>query len=200
MKKYKLIKVSVLSIMLLASSTALQSEETPMSVIQKSNEKVSSILKESGKLNVEKEKRIMAILNSMTDFPAIAGKVAEKFSKKLTPVQMKTFRSTFQELLEVSSLKKAGRYRADRFEYGKEEITENKAKVETTAFYKDDNLSLVYQMEKSKKGWFVVNYIVDDVNTVRNYKKQFNRLFRKKTFEAVIEQLKRQIAKHRKDS
>jgi hypothetical protein len=40
----------------------------------------------------------------------------------------------------------------------------------------------------------IVNYVVDDIDTVRNYKKQFMRLFARNTFDRVMERLRKKIA------
>jgi ABC-type transporter MlaC component len=39
-----------------------------------------------------------------------------------------------------------------------------------------------------------VNYVVDDIDTVRNYRKQFTQLLAKETVEQVIERLEKKIA------
>jgi ABC-type transporter MlaC component len=39
----------------------------------------------------------------------------------------------------------------------------------------------------------IVNYIVDGVDTVRNYQKQFSRLLKKKDFNGIIEVLDKNI-------
>ena len=65
---------------------------------------------------------------------------------------------------------------------------------------KSDNRSvkLNYEFKKIGSGWKIVNYIVDDVDTIRNYKKQFRRLFKKNTFEQIIKNLEKKIRKYKK--
>jgi hypothetical protein len=46
----------------------------------------------------------------------------------------------------------------------------------------------------------IVNYVVDDIDTIRNYKKQFMRLFAKKTFDQVMERLRKKIADYEKEN
>ena len=94
-----------------------------------------------------------------------------------------------------------GRYRAEGFRYLNEEVTGNKAIVKAIAFYKDDEVQLDYQFERGDSGqWKITNYILDDIDTVRNYKKQFTRLFAKKTFDKVVERLRKKIADYQSEN
>ena len=47
--------------------------------------------------------------------------------------------------------------------------------------------------------WVIVNYVVDDVDTVRNYRKQFTQLLAMKTFEQVMSQLEKKISSLEKE-
>ena len=99
----------------------------------------------------------------------------------------------------VSSIKKLGRYRAERFEYLGEELKDDKATVKTLAYYKDEVVRLDYLLERVDGKWLVFNYIVDDVDTIHNYRKQFTRLFARNDFKGIIERLERKTAEYEKE-
>jgi ABC-type transporter MlaC component len=166
----------------------------PLEVIKVSNQNVQEILKAQKTVDAQTEAKLLVIINRVTDFETISQRVIQRFCEKLTQQQCETFDRVFRRLLRVSSLKKMGRYRADRFDYLSEEIKEKTAIVKTIAYYKEEKAQLDYHLEFKNDKWMIVNYVVDDIDTVRNYKKQFMRLFAKKTFDQVMERLRKKIA------
>ena len=167
---------------------------TPLAVVRTSNDAVLAIFKKHPVIDAAVEKELFAVIDAVTDYPALAGAAIDSFCPKLTPAQCEKFKVTFTRLLRVSSIKKLGRYRADRFEYGGEEVAGTAATVHTFAFYKEEKIPLDYQMARRGSDWVIVNYIVDDIDTVRNYRKQFTQMLQKETVEQVIDRLERKIA------
>jgi phospholipid transport system substrate-binding protein len=167
---------------------------TPLEVVRTSNEAVQAIFKRHPVVDAAVERELFAVIDGVTDYPALAGAAIDSFCPKLTAAQCATFKETFTRLLRISSIKKLGRYRADRFEYAGEEVSGKGATVRTFAFFKEEKIPLDYAMELHDKNWVIVNYIVDEVDTVRNYRKQFTQLLAKESFEQLIARLNRKIA------
>jgi phospholipid transport system substrate-binding protein len=175
-----------------------QGQQQPLEVIRQSNRKVQEILNAHKTVDEKTEAQLLTIIDGVTSFETISHRVIHRFCKKLTKAQCEIFDRIFQQLLKVSSLKKMGRHRADKFEYIGEEIDKNTAIVKTTAYYKEEKAQLDYYLELFDGKWKIVNYVVDDIDTIRNYKKQFLRLFAKKSFDQVMERLKKKIANYQK--
>jgi phospholipid transport system substrate-binding protein len=167
---------------------------TPLEVVRESNDAVLAIFKRHPVVDAAVEKELFTVIDGVTDYPALAAGAVDPFCAKLTAAQCATFKETFTRLLRISSIKKLGRYRAERFEYGGAEVTGDKALVRTFAFFKQDRVPLDYQMARRGGGWVIVNYVIDGIDTVRNYRKQFTQLLAKETFDQVIERLNRKIA------
>ena len=167
---------------------------TPLEVVRTSNEAVVAIFKKHPVVDAAVEKELFAVIDGVTDYPALAGAAIDSFCPKMSPAQCSRFKETFTRLLRVSSIRKLGRYRADRFEYAGEEIAGAGATVRTFAFFKEEKVPLDYQMARRDSTWVIVNYVVDEIDTVRNYRKQFTQLLAKETVEQVIERLTRKIA------
>lgn len=167
---------------------------SPLETVRLSNERVQAILKNRAAIDNPTETALFEVMDGATDFGTISRRVIDAFRAKLSEVEYAEFDRTFRELLRKSSLRKLGRYRADRFEYVGEEVRGETALVRTLAFYEEEQVRLDYQMERVSGRWVIVNYIVDDVDTVRNYRKQFVRLFAGNDFDGVIRRLKAKIA------
>ena len=172
----------------------------PLEVVKRSNRQVQEILTTQKNVDSETEAKLLEIIDWATDFETLSKRVIEQFCEKLTRQQCETFDQVFQRLLRVSSLKKMGRYRADRFDYLGEEMEEKKAVVKTIAYYKEEKANIDYYLEFKDDKWRIVNYVVDDIDTARNYRKQFVRLFAKETFEQVMERLKKKIADYEQEN
>lgn len=166
----------------------------PLETVRVSNDRIQNILGGRETISRAVKDDLLRIIDEATDFTTISRRVTESFCEKLSAAECAEFAQTFRALLRASSTRKLGRYRADRFEYLGEDIGRDTATVRTVAFYKEDSVRLDYQLERSGDRWAIVNYLVDDVDTVRNYKKQFLRLFAKNDFGGVLERLKAKIA------
>ncbi len=167
---------------------------TPLEVVKSTNEAVLSTYRKHRVIDAAVEKELFATIDAVTDYQALAVGAIEPLCAKLTDAQCATFKETFTRLLRISSIKKLGRYRADRFEYGAEQVTGESAVVRSVAVFNEEKVPLDYQLSRRGDSWVIVNYVIDDVDTVRNYRKQFTQLLGKKTFEQVIDQLERKIA------
>jgi phospholipid transport system substrate-binding protein len=200
MEKLKYFSIFILIFFVTGITAAEVMIMRPREVVKRSNQNVREILKAKKTVDAQTEAKLLEIINRVTDFEAISQRVIRRFCEKLTKQQCETFDQAFQRLLRVSSLKKMGRYRADRFDYLSEEIKEKTAVVKTIAYYKEEKAQLDYYLEYKDEKWMIVNYVVDDIDTVRNYKKQFMRLFAKNTFDQVMERLKKKIADYEKEN
>jgi ABC-type transporter MlaC component len=173
--------------------------QSPNEIIQASNKQVQEILSQHAIVDQETEIVLFKIIDRVTDFESISHRVIDSFCEDLTQVQCETLNRLFQRLLRVSSIKKMGRHRAERFEYLGEEITEDMAIVKTLAYYEDDKVYLDYHLERVDGKWLIFNYVVDDVDTIRNYRKQFVRLFARNSFNEILERLENKIAEYEKE-
>jgi len=179
---------------LLLGLAAHAAAATPLEIVQSTNEAVFSICRRHSEINAADAREVLAIIDAVTDYQAFAGGAIDAVCPKLTAAQCATFKEVFTRLLRISSLQWLGRARAGRFEYKGEKISGESAVVRTVVFINEESVSLDYQLARRGTGWVIVNYVVDDVDTVRSYRKQFSQLLAKKTFEQVVGQLERKIA------
>jgi ABC-type transporter MlaC component len=182
------------SVVVLFWFASIAAAATPLEVIKSTNEAVLAIYGRQRVVDAAVEKEVFAVIDPVTDYEALAGAAIDSLCPKLTAAQCTTFKETFTRLLRISSIKKLGRARAGRFEYEGEKVTGEGAVVHSFAFFNDEKVPLDYHLARRGDSWVIVNYVVDDVDTVRNYRKQFTQLLAKKTFEQVMEQLEKKIA------
>ena len=167
---------------------------TPLEVVKSTNEQVLAIYGKHRVVDAAVEKEIFAVIDAVTDYQVLAGDAIDPLCPKLAAAQCTTFKEIFTRLLRISSIKKLGRARAGRFEYRGEKVTGESAVVLSFAFFNDESVPLDYHMARRGDTWVIVNYVVDDVDTDKNYRKQFRSLLAKKSFEQVMVQLEGKIA------
>ena len=199
---------AALSVVLAAQFLAAQTVATPLMAIKDSNERVKRVLDANAgkKLDQATEGTLRGIISAATHFSTMSDAVVTVFPPLTTPTQRIKFKSAFESLLLLSSVKKMGRYKADRFEYKQQTVAAGgqSALVKTVAVYtkKDgriDRVSLDYTMSKVGGKWMIVNYTMDGIDTIRNYQRQFRILLRDKGIDGTIKHVENRVAEYRTD-
>ena len=173
--------------------------QSPLDVVKLSNQKILEIYAAHEEIDANTERQIIQIINSVTDFKEISKKTIEQFCRDISQQECEELDQTFRTLLQISSIKKLGRYRADKFDYLDERIVGSIAVVKTIAYYQDDEMELDYHLKKADGTWLIVNYVADGVDTIRNYRKQFMRILRKEGYPQLVTRLKKKIDEYRKE-
>ena len=178
----------------LTATSPLFAQDTPLQIIQRSNEEILTLYRDdSGTSESDVSEQVFDVMDRVTSFSTIADEAIEGLCDPGAGDDCETFKVVFQELLRVSSVNKLGRYRADKFEYLGEEIDGDSALVRTIAHYGEDEIELDYYLMPDGDSWIINNYVVDGVDTIRNYRKQFTRMLRVSSVETVIERLRNRI-------
>jgi phospholipid transport system substrate-binding protein len=193
--------VAFLSCALLVSTASPASPAGgPLDVVRDSNRRILELFAKQPHPDKKTEETVNRIMDSVTDFDRISTSATGKFCEKLGAEQCRQFNELFKKLLRVSSVKKLGRYRADRFDYQGEEITGNRAVVRTVAHYQEDAVQLDYHLELTGSGWKIVNYVADGVDTIRNYRKQFTKILERESFPALAARLEKKIKEYESEN
>ena len=179
---------------LLAPSLPALSQDGPLQVIRESNEEILGLYEsDPGGPDSTVNQQVFDVMDQVTSFTTISDEAIEGLCDPAAGEDCETFKAVFTELLKVSSVNKLGRYRADRFDYLREEVEEESATVRTIAHYGEDEIELDYTLVPLGESWLISNYVVDGVDTIRNYRKQFTRMLRVSSVETVIERLRNRI-------
>lgn len=177
------------------SAAASTPEASALHVIRQSNREVMTILAEQPDLDADMERRIDRVLDRVTDFTAMSNAAGAGFIDDVGDSQRERFHRAFRALLRSSALRRMGRYRADRVEYGDPTAEGSRATVPTMAWYGEDQVAIDYTLELgTDQEWRIVNYAVDGIDTIRNYRRQFARILRSESFEQLVERLERRAA------
>ena len=190
------LRTALAAVFAAAAARAGLQARSPLEVVRASNQAILDIYAAHASIDDETRKEIDAIMDGVTDFEEISHRTLERLCREISGTECEEFRRTFRELLRISSVKKLGRYRADLFEYLGQEVDGDTAVVKTVAYYEGDGYGLDYSLERIGGRWLIVNYVMDGVDTVRNYQKQFTRLIKRESFAALMARLRKKIEEY----
>lgn len=193
----RLLLSSVAALLLMVSSGAVATgqvadDASPMGTIKWSNDAVLTILSGQDPLGPEGEGEVYAVMDQVTDFRRMSGAAIDGLCEAGEDT-CDEWKHVFGDLLRIRSIKGVGRYRAERFDYLHEEIDGTEAMVNCLAYYEGEEVTLDYKLERVDDKWFIVNYVVDDVDTARSYRRSFTRLLKKESVGDIIQRLRTRI-------
>jgi ABC-type transporter MlaC component len=182
--------------MLLAFGPTFTTEataETPLEVIKRSQERVLAVYQARNELDQDATREILSIMEEVTDVDGMAQSATVEVCRSLSMEQCRDLNSVFRDILKSTSIHKVGRSRVDRFEYLGEEVDNGNAIVRTLAYHGDEHINLDFVLRSEGGSWKIVNYVTDEVDTVRNYRKQFKKLFSEQSFDEVMRRLTKKL-------
>jgi ABC-type transporter MlaC component len=189
-----LVRCAAAIAVLLTSFSPAVAQEGPLQIIRKSNDEILELYRtDPGGPESNVNQQVFDVMDRVTSFSTISDEAIEGLCDPAAGDDCETFKKVFQELLRVSSVNKLGRYRADSFDYLGEDLDGEVATVRTIAQYGEDEIELDYYLMPVGESWVISNYVVDGVDTIKNYRKQFTRMLRVSSVETVIERLRNRI-------
>lgn len=166
--------------------------------IRRANQSINSLLKRKVDKGTRAEKdvkeRLSKALTSFIDFEALAQRSLGPHWESRTPAERAEFVGILRDLIEHNYVRTLRDNLGYKLEYRDEDIEGDTAKVKTvvkvTKNGRTEEISIDYDMRRTKNGWRVVDVITDDVSIVRNYRSQFNRIIRKDSYQTLVKKMR----------
>ena len=173
--------------------------DSPKGTLKRLQGRITKLLRQKTKAGTAKELRIKSQLKdtirAMLDFDELARRSLRKHWDARTPSERVEFTNLLKDLIErnyISQLKTNLDY---KLSYGEASARGDKAKVLTTVTTEKNRrtseIVIEYKMRKVKSRWMVYDVITDGVSIVRNYRSQFNRIIRKKSYQALVDKMRK---------
>jgi phospholipid transport system substrate-binding protein len=167
----------------------------PRNLMKQTIDKVIDILKNKELKKAEKtnERRvaIRKVVGERFDFEEMAKRSLALHWKKRTPAERKEFVPLFSDLLERSYIKKIEGYTDEKFLYTDEKIDVDYAVVNTRIITKRNvEIPIEYRLLNKNGKWEVYDVVIEGVSLVNNYRNQFNKIIREKSYEDLVKRMK----------
>ncbi len=147
---------------------------------------------------VKSKEKIAKELEEYSCFSCISSDVLDKYCKNLSDKQCADIKDVFAEMVKYSIADKLSGFSSYSISYLGEETNDGLTTVKTNVKSGEKSYSINYEMKQISGKWKIVNYIVEDISTSKNYKKQFRKLFKKQSYDQIISRLKSKLKELKK--
>jgi phospholipid transport system substrate-binding protein len=142
----------------------------------------------------QRRKLVRAVLQQLFDFPEMSrrslGTNARRYKDRLGE-----FTPLFVDFLEHSYMGTLEKNGDAKIQYVKEILDGENRQISTKTRLKDGSeYSVDYKLYLSPAGWRVYDVIVEGISLVNNYRSQFDRVLNKKSFDALLQDLREKRA------
>jgi len=139
-----------------------------------------------------KKKEIVEIVTPMFNFSLMSKlTLGKKHWPGLTKDQKEKFIVLFTKRLKDSYLDKISLYSDEKIEYKESIQVGKKVQIPTILTSKDNKISMLYKLYKSKQGWRIYDIEVQGVSLVSTYRSQFDEILRNKTVDDLLAKLEK---------
>ena len=183
----------ILILLLLTGISAHAVEESNIrKVMDAKVKKVLLLLKDSKLSQKEKEKKSIAVMDSIFDYHTMATISLGKKWKSLTATERKQFEIAFEQKIKHSYIDKLRLYNNQKV-ITKElkKIKSNRITLEYRIIGHDDTYKVVYLFYKQKKTnqWYIYDVRLVGVSIIQTYRKQFSEFLKTKSFNQLLRSL-----------
>jgi phospholipid transport system substrate-binding protein len=191
----------LLSVSLLIPGTGISAsaKDNPMDQLQIAVDGILKILQsEELKQPEKKDERKQLVLNIVTDmfdFREMARSSLGQSWNTLSPEERDTFVGLFTSLVEQRYIGKIDSYNDQKVIYKKELVKGDNAMVYTAIVDKDQEIPIIYRLEKNKGKWLIYDLKIENVSLIVNYRRDFDSIIRKEQFAGLVEKISKQIEK-----
>lgn len=167
---------------------AVSARPDPVDLIKAKDAELQSLLRKKNR-NAKDTEKIKSLINDIFDFQNLGRRALPAATwKDLDSARQATFVAEFKRMVENSSVKKLEVYQADSTIYSPTEFRkDDEAKVEARAWQKGKDSFLVYRLQWTNGQWRAWDLIIDDLSTVRNYREQFTEILKTKSFDELLD-------------
>ena len=144
----------------------------------------------------ERASRIRAAVDERFDWREMSKRTLARHWKKRTKPEKEEFIGLFGKLLERTYLDKVEGYSGEKVLYVGEKVDGKYGIVVVKIVTKKDTEILVkYKLKNKGSGWLAYDISIQGVSLVNNYRKQFNSILTRSSYEDLVKKLKKKVEK-----
>jgi phospholipid transport system substrate-binding protein len=181
---------AVLSLLILSQTVIADDKSAAEEALKSKVEAVLSVLQKEEVEHEAKKKEILEIVTPIFDFSLMAKlSLGREFWPVLVKEKKERFTELFVKRLKESYLEKLMRYTNERVAYKPPVQVEKKIHIPTELISKENKISMLYKLYKSKHNWKVYDIEIEGVSLVITYRSQFHQVLRDGTIDDLLTKL-----------
>jgi phospholipid transport system substrate-binding protein len=166
----------------------------PTDQVRQTADQVLTLLRNPQFKGADKESqrrdRLRQIIGNRFNFEEMAKRSLGPGWHRVNAQDQKRFVELFTDLLEKSYADQIESYNGEKIVYGRENITQDQAEVDTKVINKKgQEFTVNYKLQSNNGDWKVYDVVIDSVSLVNNYRSQFNRILAKSSFDDLLKKL-----------
>jgi phospholipid transport system substrate-binding protein len=108
--------------------------------------------------------------------------------------QRQEFTNAFSYLFQDSYTRLVLNFlKRENVEYHRESQEGGKARVDTAIVRTNESIPVTYFMHSTPQGWILYDVMVDGVSILQNYRNEFARVIKTKSFSYLLERMRTQV-------
>ncbi|MCF8131074.1 MAG: ABC transporter substrate-binding protein [Deltaproteobacteria bacterium] len=187
------------SVLLMLMFAALSFAGAPTDAVKKTTDRILAIVGDPALKGPEnKEKRTQLIRQAVDErfnWEAMTQRSLARHWQKRTDAEKKEFIVLFGKLLERTYLDKVGSYSGEKVVYVDETIDGKYATVTAKIFtHSQTEVAVRYRLKELNGDWGVYDISIEGVSLVNNYRKQFNSIIVRSSYDELVKKLRAKVA------
>jgi len=143
----------------------------------------------------EKDRLIRKVVDERFDWREMSRRTLARHWKKRSDKEKRLFVDLFGKLLERTYMDRVGGYSGEKVLYEGEKVDGKYGIVKVRIITKKETeIPVKYRVKKKKGEWFIYDISVQGVSLINNYRKQFNSIIIKSSFNDLMKKLEAKVS------
>jgi len=183
--------LSIICVLLICNTATADGTAEAEKLIKEKLGAVITVLQNNSLDKKNKNAKVLDIVTPAFDFSLMAKLTLGKtYWPAFTGEQKKEFTDLFIEKLKKSYLEKLNLYTNERIAYKAPIQAKSKVHVPTELISKDNVITMLYKLYKSKNGWRIYDIEIQGVSIISTYRSQFDQVLSSGTPDDLLKKLK----------
>jgi len=177
--------------------TPVAAEQTPREVVQSTSEEVLAVLAEKDLSKQERRDKVRTIVLRSMDFETLSRLVLARNWGRFSPAQQQEFMQEFQDHLAAVYGRRLDDYRNEKVEVVGDRREPNGDSTVQTKILRgggSNDIEVDYRLRESNGQWKVIDFIVEEISMVANFRSQFQDIVASGGPEKLLQLLKEKTA------
>jgi len=177
--------------------TPVAAEQSPRDVVQSTSDEVLAVLAEKDLSKQERRDKVRTIVLRSMDFETLSRLVLARNWSRFTPAQQQEFMQEFQEHLATIYGRRLDDYRNEKVEIVGDRREPNGDSTVQTKILRgggSNDIEVDYRLRESNGQWKVIDFIVEEISMVANFRSQFQDIVASGGPEKLLQLLKEKTA------
>jgi phospholipid transport system substrate-binding protein len=191
-KQLSIISLTLVAVIWMGALPA--AAESPNAFVRGIMDKTMAIQNDASLDAKARGRAIHQIIAQSFDFPLMAKDTLGATYGQISAGQRQQFTHTFDYLFQDSYSRMVLNFlKRENIQYGQErQEGGGKARVDTTIVRTNDTIPVTYLMHSASGGWLLYDVVVDGVSILENYRNEFGRVIRTKSFDFLLKRMEEQ--------